>query len=230
MRYAVYFTPPADHPLTRTASGWLGRDAFSGEPIELEDVAGIERSQLIDQTADPRRYGFHATLKAPFELAEGRSEVELVEAFNAFCAGTQSVEIPTVVVGQLGPFFALVPGQPHTPLQEFAASIVRFFEPFRAPLSEADIARRKPETLSESRRSNLMQWGYPGVMDDFRFHMTLTGPIRDTELASTYDSILRKRFSEFHDRPLSISGLGLFREEERGEPFTVQHWRPLKGA
>lgn len=219
MRYALYFSPSATDPLTETASRWLGRHAFSEEVFD-------DYVSFADVTEDPRRYGFHATLKAPFELAADKSEEQLIEAFSAFASSRTAFDIPDVVVGSLGPFFALVPATLHQPLQDFAADVVEHFEPFRAPLSERDIARRKPETLSESQRANLHRFGYPYVIDDFRFHMTLTGPVSDGRSDEMAD-ILTKTFAGFIHRPLTISGLGLFVEKERGEAFTVHSWQPL---
>lgn len=229
MRYALYFTPPADDPLTQTAARWLGRDAFSGETITREKLDYLGEEEQDALLYDARRYGFHATLKAPFELAEGKTEEELLAAFSAFCATHRAFYIPNVIVSQIGPFFAIVPDRIYPQLQDFAADIVRDFDPFRAPLSDADIARRKPERLSESQRANLMQWGYHHVMDDFRFHMTLTGPATP-ELAPLLQNTLDQRFAAFVDRPLAIGGLGLFVEESRGAPFTAKTWLPLSGA
>lgn len=219
MRYAIYFSPAKDHPLTEAASRWLGRDAFSGT---LHD----DHSAFADVTAEPRRYGFHATLKAPFELSEKYSEADLLSAFDDFAANQSAFDIPRVVVDALGPFFALVPDRTYQPLQDFAAEIVDHFDRFRAPLSESDIARRRPQSLTESQRQNLSLWGYPYVMDDFRFHMTLTGRVNDSEATGLRD-ILTSEFSEFTDRPLSVSGIALFAEETRGAPFAVHRWLPL---
>lgn len=229
MRYALYFTPPADDPLIRSAAAWLGRDAFSGESLAVEETGPFPAEAFAALTEDPRRYGFHATIKAPFELAEGQSEDALVERYREFCASCSAFDIPSIVVGQLGPFFALIPAETHPPLQDFAAAVVEAFEPFRAPLSEADIARRKPERLSEAQRAHLLRWGYPYVMEEFRFHMTLTGPIEPTQ-AETMRQLTTARFAAFTDKPLRISGLALFVERERGAPFTVHAWQPLTGA
>ena len=229
MRYALYFTPPADHPLTRTAAAWLGRDAFSGEDSAVEAAEAFAPETMTSLTAEPRRYGFHATLKAPFELAAERTEAELIARFEAFCAAQPAFDIPSIVVGQLGPFFALIPAQAHPPLQAFAAAVVEEFEPFRAPLSDADIARRKPERLSETQRAHLLRWGYPYVFEEFRFHMTLTGPV-DPAQADAMRHLASARFAAFTDKPLRISGLALFVERERGAPFTVHAWLPLTGA
>lgn len=226
MRYAIYFTPAPDSSLTRDASRWLGRNAFSGEMLGAPSGLPMPVEQWQGLVAEPQRYGFHATLKAPFALRDGKTEEELVEAFDGFAETVEPFDIPEIVVGQLGPFFALVPGTTHPPLQAFAASVVEAFEPFRAPLSDADMVRRRPERLTEIQRDNLTAWGYPYVMDEFRFHMTLTGPV-ESDLAPAVDAELKRRFSSQDSQPLAIDGLALFIEARRGEPFTVHRWRPL---
>src|SRR5690606_11506509 len=75
MRYAIYFTPPKDETLTRVAERWLGRSAFGGgRDLPATSVGRFSSSEIAFHTAAPRRYGFHATLKTPFRLAEGRTE------------------------------------------------------------------------------------------------------------------------------------------------------------
>lgn len=229
MRYALYFTPAEDAPLTRAASAWLGRDAFSGAALTREDHAEIDPDELAELTEDPRRYGFHATLKAPFSLKDGCSEADLLAAMAAFCEAHTTFAIPSVIVGRLGPFFALVPETLHPPLQDFAAAVVEAFEPFRAPLSDADIARRNPDRLNERQRQNLLTWGYHHVFEDFRFHMTLTGPVPE-ERAEVMAELLESRFAPFARRPLAIDSLTLFIEPERGAPFLVHSRQMLSPA
>lgn len=228
MRYALYFTPPKDDPLTSLAARWLGRDAFSGE-IFSDKAMGPLPEGHAELTADPRRYGFHATLKAPFELAASVTERDLLEVAAEFATQTKAFTVPELVLGQLGQFFALVPGSLCQPLQDFAWRVVKTFEPFRAPLSDHDIARRKPESLTEPERVNLLRWGYPYVNDEFRFHMTLTGRV-PAERQAEMHYVLRERFAEHTGKPLDISGLAIFAEEERGAPFFVRSWLPLAGA
>ncbi|MDR9780253.1 DUF1045 domain-containing protein [Rhizobium redzepovicii] len=229
MRYALYFSPPKDDPLTGAASLWLGRDAFSDETYPAPEHERLGAAEQFELTADPRRYGFHATIKAPFSLAASVTERDLMAVVEEFAARTEAFEIPKLVLGQLGRFFALVPGSVHQPLQDFAAKVVRSFEPFRAALTEADMARRNPEKLSDSQRANLQRWGYPYVMEDFGFHMTLTGQVPEPR-ASVMKTILAERFADFTGRPLTISGLAVFTEETRGAPFKVHSWLPLSGA
>lgn len=229
MRYALYFTPPKEAPLTGLASRWLGRDAFSGEIFPTPGASCLDAVEHHDITADPRRYGFHATLKAPFALAQSVTERDLLSVVEDFAARTPVFIIPELVLGQLGRFFALVPSAVYRPLQDFAADVVRAFEPFRTALSEAEMARRRPEYLSAAERANLVRWGYPYVMDEFRFHMTLTGPIKPHRQAVVRD-LLEERFAAHIGRPLSVSSLSVFTEETRGSPLQVHSYLPLRGA
>ncbi|MDO1580598.1 DUF1045 domain-containing protein [Rhizobium oryzicola] len=229
MRYAVYFTPPQDDALTKAAAAWLGRDAFTGETLAPPAVPDLTLEAWRMLVAEPARYGFHATLKAPFSLAPGRTEEELVAAFDSFVAATPATVIPELTLSSLGAFFALTPGEDSAAIDDLAAKIVRYFEIFRAPLSPEDIARRNPDKLTERKRAHLERWGYPSVFEDFRFHMTLTGQVPPEDQEQVRD-ILSPRFADFTGRPLPISHLGLFAEPERGAPFTVMKVALLGGA
>lgn len=220
MRAAVYYTPPAGSPLTRAASTWLGRDAFSGEATRPADP------ELDSVVAEPARYGFHATIRAPFRIAEGHDLASLDERLSRFAASRGPVRLPAIVVEALGPFFALVPAAASPALSDLEASVLEAFEPYRAPLTPDEIARRRPDTLTERQRENLMRWGYPHVLDAFRFHMTLTGPVDETRSPAVKKQ-LDERFADFDGAPLAIDGLALFIEPEPGDPFKVHSLHPF---
>jgi putative phosphonate metabolism protein len=222
MRYAIYYTPPADDPLTRRAAQWLGRDAFTGEGLAQPIVEAFSEAAFADLTADPRRYAFHATLKAPFELAGNRAEDELLAAFEDFAAATPAFTLPQLVVGQLGRFFALVPAAPNAELQMLADDCVSRFDVFRAALDERDIARRNPERLSPPQRQNLLDWGYPYVFEEFRFHMTLTAQV-DPEDQPAMRAAIDSWFAGLVPAPRPVEHLALFVEPARGVPFTLRH-------
>ncbi len=226
MRYALYVAPPEDHPLNQAAMRWLGRNAFTGAALPAPDHAGLTEPEWKTFTADPRRYGFHATIKAPFRLAEGRTEAELVEAVKSFAAGQQPFELPKLALAALGPFFALIEDELVEPLARFAERVVTDFEPFRAPLSEADYARRRPERLTPREREMLDRYGYPYVFDQFQFHMSLTGQVPVDRAEETH-TLLKRHFRPFIGKPLAIAHLALFREESAGADFTVLGLYPL---
>ncbi len=229
MRYALYATPAADHPLCRAAVAWLGRDAFTGAEGPLPDVEGLAPGMLETYVADPARYGFHATLKAPFSLAEGASEQELLRAVDSFAAQSAPINLPELVIRRLGRFFAMVPNEPVAELDDWAGRIVSAFDPYRAPLSEADIARRRASGLTLDEESNLLRWGYPFVFAAFRFHMSLTGRVPREDMEAV-EAALRRHFAAFEARPFLVDRLAVFVEPERGAPFTVRHVVPLGGG
>ena len=222
MRYAIYFTPNLGEPLAMLAALWLGRDAFSG----LEPGIPEARKTWV---ASPQRYGFHATLKAPFRLSEGQTEDELLASFTAFCKTHSPVVIPSIRLSRIGPFFALTETEPVADLQALAGSVVGHFEPFRAGLTPAEIKRRKPEKLTPEERANLMLWGYPYVFETFRFHMTLTDAIDDRE-ASRVETELREHFAPQIGQSLQVDGLAIFIEREPGAAFSVLAYQPLNGT
>ena len=226
MRYAIYFTPPPDDPLTGLANAWIGRSVFTGDHVGHSEVPGLRPEDVSDLSAFPRRYGFHATLKAPFRLDAGCSEDGLISLFHDFCRVTEPLTIPRLVVARLGSFIALVPEDPVPELNELAAKVVNTFEPMRAPLTETEIARRKPERLTDRQRANLDKWGYPYVFDEFRFHMTLTGPL-DNARADEVLSILRNYFAPVLRKPVMVNSLGLFVQQRQDTDFTVRTICPL---
>lgn len=226
MRYAVYFTPEHDDPLCRIAAGWLGRDAFGGHVTPARAFGDLSAAEVAFHTAAARRYGFHATLKAPFRLADDASERSLVDAVAAFAGEVTPFVIPRLMLARIDSFFALVPAEPLPGLQGFAGDVVRAFEPFRAPLSDAEIARRNPEALSPQECRNLSQWGYPYVFDTFRFHMTLTGRVAAEE-AARVRSAIEQCLGSVLDRPVPVDGLALFVEPSAGAPFEVLSYHAL---
>jgi putative phosphonate metabolism protein len=225
MRYAIYYTPPETSPLVRTGAAWLGRDAFSGQPLPHPADAILPAETVSRLTAAARRYGFHATLKAPFRLKEGRSEAELTAALDDFAASAAPFPI-ALGIGRIRGFLALAPKGENAALDRLAARVVAAFEAFRAPLTEADVARRDPDRLAPQALENLHRWGYPYVFDTFRFHMTLTGRVTPEE-SERVEGALRRLFEPPLTEPLIFASLALFTEREPGAPFLVRSLHPF---
>lgn len=218
MRCAIYFVPPPDDPLTVAAAGWLRRDGYTGASIASE-IEGLTERDHAFLTALPRRYGFHATFKSPFRLAEGKSVHELERQLTAFCkrAAPLSLKIRIALVDS---FFAILPTASDPDLDMLAARIVTEFDAFRSQLTEIDLARRDVSRLNGRQLANLMTWGAPNVFDQFRFHMTLTGPIDHME-RDHVQLVLNRHFDGLCDRLLEIGQLVLAVEPEPHAPFIV---------
>jgi putative phosphonate metabolism protein len=224
-RYAIYYAPAPDSGLQRFGAHLLGYDAFSGEDLPFPDGILQATPDWREQTRDPRKYGFHATLKAPMSLAPGKTEVELFAACAAFAATPRPIPVIRPVVGSIEGFIALVPAEPTPALIRLAADCVSEFDPFRAPLTEQDRARRKPAQLTPTQREHLDRWGYPYVMDEFRFHMTLTGRL-GAERRETLLAMLAQRFTALNLPTLPIDRIAVFRQENDATRFRiVNHWK-----
>lgn len=224
-RFAVYFVLPKDNPIYRIASTWLGHDAYTGLDKPLTRLPKRLKA-LQDLASNPSTYGFHATLKAPFRLRGNKTRDQLVEAFHAFCAQTEAFRCDTLSLRRIGHFIALTPTLPCERLDLLAAECTEFFEPFRSELSPQEIEKRKPHKLSERQKMLLEQWGYPYVFDEFRFHMTLTNSLDDSELIEVMDA-LQEGFSALLNQPLEVAKLCLLYQARPEDHFIVMDQQPL---
>jgi hypothetical protein len=201
------------------AARWLLRDAFSGESFAAIAGNGFDVEALTTLTAEPRRYGFHATMKAPIRLADGKSLADAEHLLADFCRDTPPCSLPMPRIATLGPFFAVVPGAPAGEVDDLAARVVKAFDPLRAPPDAAELDRRRRAGLTPAQEANLAAWGYPYVLDEFRFHMTLTGPV-PSEQQPAMAELLRRRFEPLPPT-LAIESLALFVEDVPGHDFRV---------
>jgi len=178
-RYAIYWTPPADSTLAAFGASWFGHDpSHQAEKVTVPSLS----ADLVDRaTRSPRRYGLHATIKAPFRLAPSAGEAGLRDALTAFCAIRRQVRSGPLRLHRFPRYLALVPERERAELEWLAAECVTHFDPFRAPLSEADRARRAG-ALSPNDMRHLEQFGFPHIFDRFFFHITLAGPLEPKEL------------------------------------------------
>jgi hypothetical protein len=174
-RYAVYFVPAAESDLYQFGSAVLQYDCYTGAAVDPPDEFAGGSIAWHAATEDPRRYGFHATLKAPFYLSPSCTEAQLVSAVGSFAALGRGPALIDPQVRMLGGFAAVLPERPSPAIDALAADCTTIFDAFRAPMSAQERARRLASGLNQAQIENLDRWGYPYLFTDFRFHMTLTG-------------------------------------------------------
>lgn len=257
-RYAIYYAPPTESPWWQAGSQWLGRCAATGRVLQQPRVLGISPETFAALTAAPRRYGWHATLKAPFSLAEGTSLSQLCAVVEDLAGALSSFPMPDLRVQRLDDFLALVPDPvalhaqeagsaacsapcpppaaqtPPLPAQNtlpthllegVARVCVQELAPLSAQLTDADLHRRRLAPLTAVQDALLVRWGYPYVMEEFRFHCSLTGslegldPLQEQALQHAAEEI-------FHGLPPGrFESLALFEEPTPGADFRlVQHF------
>ncbi len=214
-RYAIYYAPPAGD-FAQAGAAWLGWDVARGVAVDQPDPS------LAAITAEPRKYGFHATIKAPFRLMDDVRLDDLKSAFISLAAQMSPVTLTGLHIVHLEGFLALIPTNPSSALQDMAARIVRDLDRFRAPLNAAELARRRPETLTPRGRALLETYGYPHVLEQFQFHMTLTGRTNDPRVRGA----ALAHFNGLIPAPLNIKDLCLMGEDDLGR-FHLIHRAPL---
>lgn len=228
-RFALYAAPAADHPLHDIAARWLGWDPETGAEYPAAPAAGLGAERIAALTAEPRKYGFHGTLKPPFALAEGTDEVQLIMALERFAAARQPLRLP-LKLAALGSFLALRPASPSPELDALAADCLRDFDRFRAPPSEQELARRRAAGLSERQEQYLRDWGYPYVLDEFRMHFTLTGRIADDAERQAVLAHLTALTAPALRRDFTINEVCLFVQSEPAANFRIAGRYRLGGS
>jgi hypothetical protein len=208
-RYAVYWAPPAGSALARFGAAWLGWDAEAGQTVPHPEVPGLSVAEI---TATPRRYGFHATLKAPFRLHAAGEAAALPIVARLVARKVAPFGGPPLELARIGRFIALVPSGECKPLSELADRCVEDFHGFAAEPPGPELDRRRPGLTS--RQAQLLgRWFYPYVFDEFRFHLTLTGAL-DPGTADRAFAALSELTAPLCAEPLRFTEFCLFGEGE----------------
>ncbi len=229
-RYALYLTPPLGGDIWRFGCDVLGRDASTGLDLEGFAPEGHSPETWRALTAEPRRYGFHATLVAPFRLRADLDVDDLVESVTAFARKSDPFEAGALQVSKLatasgGGFVALKPIGPARELRAFEEKAVRKLDALRAPLTGAERAKREAGRLTPLQRYYLDLWGYPYVLSEFRPHFTLTSGLDDVK---PVEKALRWDFQMRVASPvLRIDALTLFGERASDGQFEILQEFPL---
>lgn len=219
-RYAIYYAPAPGSPWWQFGAHWLGRDECKDRTLRQPGLTQLKPDVLRSITSSPRRYGFHATLKAPFGLAVGRTVAQLQNRLHMLARTLQPVALGPLHATVLGDFVALVPTQTPEILMRLAAACVCDLDDLRRPLDPDDLARRQPAKLDARALELLHQYGYPHVLERFQFHFSLTGPV-SAESAHTVLHEVQDRVAYLNaTEPLRLDRLCLFVEPGHGQAFT----------
>jgi len=230
-RYAIYFCPSGGNgtPLLALGNRWLGRDATTGEALNPNLPDHIRHENWMRVTDSPRRYGFHATLKPPFRLADNASFEQLQSALLEFAQQRRSFYAPPLAVNALGRFLALTLSAACDAFLDLAADCVQEFDRFRAPATEEETNQRLRGSLSPREREHVLQWGYPYVFDTWKFHMSLTSSMHSESL-SLFAPHLRERFAPAYAQPLLVDSVCIFHEPYPGGSFHLLDRASLRSS
>jgi putative phosphonate metabolism protein len=222
-RVALYYAPASDDELTILGNTWLGRDPVTGAPVAQPKLDRIE-----EITAEPRRYGFHATLKPPMRLPNGQTWTDFMIGLRSAATTLAPFDLPRLAVHDLRGFLALRETTPCPPLQALADACVERLDRFRAPPSEAELARRRTARLSPEQDAMLTRWGYPYVFDTWFFHMTLTRRLSEPEKA-IFLPAAEAYFAPALQRDRRVNDICVFTQTSPEAPFKLAERVKLRG-
>ncbi|RDS78907.1 DUF1045 domain-containing protein [Dyella monticola] len=212
MRYAVYFCPAQGSALDVLGRAWLSAG----------HLPGVAADRLRALTVPVRRYGWHATLCAPFVLAEAASYDDLRRDVADIAQHARVIELP-LQLDRLAHFLALRPSVDEASIRALSERCVRRLNALRAANTEAAWQRRAAH-LDDVETALFREFGYPYVLDRYRFHMTVSAPASEEE-----ERALRDWFHARVESPLiaRIDAFTLCRENAPGEAFQPIDWIPF---
>ena len=229
MRFGIYFVPKPASALARFGAAVLGRDIETGRVVDQPLPHDVPAAELRAFTSSPRHYGFHATLKPPFQLASGMT-FEALDAATRHLAGTTApVLAPGLRLGAMDGFLALRLSAPTPGVEALAAACVADLDGFRAPPSVDEMEQRRKADLTAMQEKLLRRWGYPYVLSEFRFHMTLTERMTAAD-GGRWRNSLGAAMGDRFAGPFVIDCITLVAQPDRRTPFTTVKRYQLEGT
>lgn len=220
-RFAVYFTPSKDSVWWYAGKEWLARCLESNLQLNPIHIPNLSPDEFLMHTSDPRRYGWHATLKAPFKLKSNLSLTDLLDEVHQIANVFSAFDIPPLHVTDHEGFISLRPRGDIAKINKIAETCVTQLQPLAEPLNDAELTRRRKIALTPEQDHLLVTWGYPWVFNQFRFHFSLTGPTKDME-TRTRDTLMMAANNHFGKLPhCSFDCLSLFAEPVQGDDFVL---------
>ena len=223
MRHAIYYAPAHSSPWWTFGAGWLGRDEFLDGTPPAFVAPMLPEPERHHITTQARRYGFHATLKAPFHLRLGVTPAELLARTRSLAHRLRPVPLSPLQVQRLGPYVVLLAPEHHTAVSDLASACVIELDDLRQPLTPDELARRQPATLDARELELLHRYGYPHVLERFRFHLTLTDPVNEAQAAQVTEAVSAQVARLNTQTPLTLDRLCIFEEPAPGQAFRRVH-------
>lgn len=182
--FALYYVPPADHPLYRIGSDLLGYDLRAEMPLPeinpaREHIPGFTPAWVRDS----QQYGFHMTIghAIRFEAEKlGAIEAETEAILNLFdpAKSFELTPCPGIEYVALASGWAcLLRYDANLPLLMFHALIVARLSPLGAGTPQLLRYQAGESSPSAHGAHRLTQYFYEHILDDFYPHFTLFNPL-----------------------------------------------------
>ncbi len=217
-RYAICYAPEQGSTLEAFDRSWFGR--LNSKPT-ASLVPGLTFKRLEFLTTGPRNYGLHGTLKPSFELNPHTTEAALLAVAKIFAGRLGPITLPALELGEIGVIVSFVLTSSSAALEDLQSACVRAFDGYRQPLTNSQEESYKRNRLTVHQDKMLDHWGYPYVMEEFDFHISLTDPVPDEKERAAIMKALPKLAGAVLGKPLVMSEIAVFRQESEKEPMAI---------
>jgi len=199
-RYAIYYAPPKESSLEEFGRYWFGWDPLNAKLINnkrrinylnrfgIKNLINIDKNVLI-----AKKYGFHGTLIPPFKLNKNYSTNTLFKKTEEIAKKLKKFKFYKFKLKKINNFYAFVQNKKNNNINKLSNRLVRELFKFRSPLTKKEINRRNPSKLSKLQLNILYKWGYPYLMSEFNFHMTLASEVTGNKLYLELKKIERNK-------------------------------------
>ncbi len=180
-RFAIYYTPRPGTPLAAFGRSWFGR-ANDGATLQAFSESGLTNAGSRTIAANGRYPGLHANFRGPFQLRDGVGADALKTRLVGFARRRRPVDTGSLTLARAGRYLVLRPVEARPALDWLAAQCVAAFDGFVAPASKSENESQSDPTLNDHQRLLLSSFGDPHVLSEYRFQITLTGPLDNAHL------------------------------------------------
>jgi uncharacterized protein DUF1045 len=219
-RYAIYYTPQPGTALAAFGRSWFGR-ANDGVTLQAFSDAGLSGTSFAKLAVSPGRYtGLHALFRAPFALRDGFGPDAVKARLASFAGRRKPLDTGPLTLSRSGRFLVLRPVEATPSLDWLAAQCVAAFEDFAAPPTDTEREEYASPKLSDYQRLLLESFGDPYVLSEYRFSITLTGPLDATHLERVAQA-LWPVLEEICATGVTVDGLSLFGDSGGRSPMRL---------
>ena len=230
-RVAIYFLPKKNSSLENFGKNLLGRDINKKKKISLtrRQKYFINRGftyfdELKDYCEQPAKYGFHATLKAPFRLKRNVKTKNFYDVISHIATQHSRFKIKGLKIVYSKKFTFITSRKPNKLLINLESDLVKHLDTFRAELNKTEIKKRIPDSLTFKQNKYLKEWGYPFVFDQFKFHMTLMNQ-NNNKLSNKQKLELEKLIYKISNNVIEFNEISLLGENKNGHFEEIKRFK-----
>ena len=199
-RFAIYYAPTKGSGLEEFGKQWFGWDPLDAKFINKKQRInylnrfGIKNLKNIDKNVlIAKKYGFHGTLIPPFKLNKNYSTNTLFKKTEDIAKKFKKFKFYKFKLKIINNFYAFIQNKKNSDINKLSNRLVKELFKFRSPLTKKEIDKRNPSKLSKLQLNILYKWGYPYLMTEFNFHMTLASEVTGNKLYSELKKIEKKK-------------------------------------